>query len=583
MTIICEWCGEKQAFWKEKGKGNVVKYCGDCKEEGMIKGDSRMCEKDGCGRIAFFNFKGEPKGRFCSKHSDEDMIDVKNRKCEKIECRKQPNFNFEGETKGRFCYDHSEEGMVNIVSKKCEKIGCRKQPNFNFEGETKGRFCYDHSEEGMVNIVSKKCEKEGCRKRPSFNFEGEIRGKFCYDHSKEGMICIASRKCEKIGCRKQPSFNFGGELQSKFCYDHSEEGMVNVVSKKCEKEGCRKQPHFNFEGEVRGKFCFKHSKKGMINIIRKKCENDKCRKHPHFNFEEETKGRFCFKHSMKGMMCVTVKKCVFPECKTQAYIGFLFASPSRCDKHRLPNMFNARKLNPKCFHLKCSSPAYYSPPSQTYPTHCQKHAPSNFINLIEKPCKLCTLSYLIPDNQDFCDDCRDFQNPTIRHAKELRIKTILSSSKISILSHDQVPDNSCSKRKPDFIIDCTHFFIILEVDENQHKSYPCECEVGRMIQLHQDFGGTPLVFIRYNPDSYHDHLGKLTKGSNQNPKRERRLITLIAKLQRRTEVPPLSAYYLFYDGDDGVNRRLAMDYLENTVTEIAETMINSRDIDKKDD
>ena len=59
MTIICEWCGEKQAFWKEKGKGNVVKYCGDCKEEGMIKGDSRMCEKDGCGRIAFFNFKGE--------------------------------------------------------------------------------------------------------------------------------------------------------------------------------------------------------------------------------------------------------------------------------------------------------------------------------------------------------------------------------------------------------------------------------------------------------------------------------------------------------------------------------------------
>jgi len=88
------------------------------------------------------------------------------------------------------------------------------------------------------------------------------------------------------------------------------------------------------------------------------------------------------------------------------------------------------------------------------------------------------------------------------------------------------------------------------IDENQHKSYACECEQGRMIQLHQDFGGTPVLFIRYNPDSYKDYEGKIQK---QNKNRETKLIELLKGLNHRTDWNyPLSVYYLYYDGYNNI-------------------------------
>jgi hypothetical protein len=176
-----------------------------------------------------------------------------------------------------------------------------------------------------------------------------------------------------------------------------------------------------------------------------------------------------------------------------------------------------------------------------------------------------------------CQDCRDFSNPVIRHSKELRIKAILEANNIPIAMHDKIPQYACSKKRPDFTIDCNYFFLILEVDENQHQSYACDCEVSRMIQLHQDFGGTPIIFIRYNPDSYTDHLGQIHRGFNQNPKRERRLVELIQKIRRKTEVPgDPSVYYLYYDGDDTVDRLFIMNYTDFSVQEIIEDIENEK-------
>ena len=85
----------------------------------------------------------------------------------------------------------------------------------------------------------------------------------------------------------------------------------------------------------------------------------------------------------------------------------------------------------------------------------------------------------------------------------------------------------------------------MEVDENQHKSYPCECEQTRMIMIHQSFGGTPIIFIRFNPDDYEvDKNQKKVLFTT----RKHMLLKLLNEYNNVKEwVIPLSVVYMFYD------------------------------------
>ena len=67
---------------------------------------------------------------------------------------------------------------------------------------------------------------------------------------------------------------------------------------------------------------------------------------------------------------------------------------------------------------------------------------------------------------------------------------------------DKKIEDGCSKRRPDIICDLGYQIIIIEVDENMHESYDCSCENKRIMQLSQDVGHRPIVFIRFNPDAY---------------------------------------------------------------------------------
>ena len=61
--------------------------------------------------------------------------------------------------------------------------------------------------------------------------------------------------------------------------------------------------------------------------------------------------------------------------------------------------------------------------------------------------------------------------------------------------------------------------IIIEIDENQHNSYDCTCENKRIMELSQDINHRPIIFIRFNPDSYIASNGKIVNscwGINNN-------------------------------------------------------------------
>ena len=68
--------------------------------------------------------------------------------------------------------------------------------------------------------------------------------------------------------------------------------------------------------------------------------------------------------------------------------------------------------------------------------------------------------------------------------------------------HDKKVEDGCSKRRPDLLLDMGYHIIIVEVDENKHTSYDCSCENKRLMELSQDLQHRPIVFIRFNPDSY---------------------------------------------------------------------------------
>ena len=76
---------------------------------------------------------------------------------------------------------------------------------------------------------------------------------------------------------------------------------------------------------------------------------------------------------------------------------------------------------------------------------------------------------------------------------------------------DKKVQDGCSRRRPDLFLDMGSHVIIVEVDENQHTEYDCSCENKRLMEISQDVGHRPIIFIRFNPDDYTDQSGTKVK------------------------------------------------------------------------
>ena len=97
----------------------------------------------------------------------------------------------------------------------------------------------------------------------------------------------------------------------------------------------------------------------------------------------------------------------------------------------------------------------------------------------------------------------------------------------------------------DYQFECGTHLVYVEVDENQHQSYACECEQGRMINLVEQ-RRVPVRWIRYNPDVYEPMKGQRKIKIEQ---REKKLIEYIRwSIKNSLEYGIISnVLYLFYD------------------------------------
>ena len=356
----------------------------------------------------------------------------------------------------------------------CIENDCDKRTSYNLPNKKTGIYCATHKKENMVHVANKKCIEKQCDKQPKFNLRNEKVGIYCKKHAKENMVDVKSKKCLEENCNKQPAYNLPNEKIGVYCKKHSKENMVNVVTKKCLEENCFKQPIFNLPNKKIAIYCKEHAKENMIDVKNKSCLEKNCNKQPNYNLRNEKIGIYCAEHAKENMTDIINKRCLEENCDIRPSYNFSDkVTPIYCNKHKLDNMINIKDN-------KCKNNCGLIP-SKT--NKCKGYCVRCFINLF--PNEKVSKNYKIREVHmtDFIK--KQFKNEILIFDKQT---------------------GGCSKRRPDCYIDKFTHIVIIECDENQHKD--TSCENMRTMELFQDFCNRPMVFIRFNPDTYINKEGK---------------------------------------------------------------------------
>lgn len=80
------------------------------------------------------------------------------------------------------------------------------------------------------------------------------------------------------------------------------------------------------------------------------------------------------------------------------------------------------------------------------------------------------------------------------------VRYIKKNLKIPFKHNTSEPVKECSNRRPDIFFELPKHCVIVEIDENQHKSYQEICECARINEIVNSIGGKSVIFIRYNPN-----------------------------------------------------------------------------------
>lgn len=133
--------------------------------------------------------------------------------------------------------------------------------------------------------------------------------------------------------------------------------------------------------------------------------------------------------------------------------------------------------------------------------HCEFHKEPQEINLIEKECVNCYALHIL-NSSNLCLLCDPIKGIKIKLGKQTKVQDYLDRHKYQYISCDKIINNGvCIKNRPDFLFDCISHYVVLEIDEYQHRDISVNCEIERMKNIAGALG-TPTIFIRYNPDTY---------------------------------------------------------------------------------
>ena len=362
---------------------------------------------------------------------------------------------------------------------KCNAVGCGKRASFNHKDKSKGIYCSNHKLDDMVDVVNKHCIYEGCSYSPSCNLPGNKIRLYCSKHKLENMICVMNTYCQYEGCLTHPNYNLPNKKKGIYCSKHKLDDMIDVKNKRCAFiDGCVKRPNFNYKDQTTGLYCSEHKLENMIDVINKRCLHEGCLSNPSYNLPGNKDRLYCSKHKTENMIDVLNKLCQFDECNKHPSFNYSHKKlPIYCLDHKLDNMIDIK-------HKKCNTVLCEIRSDKKYKGYC-------FTCFI----------HMFPDE------------PNSRNYKT-KEKYITDYIKEKISNVDWVVDrkvyDGCSRRRPDLYLDLGYQVLVVEIDENQHIDYDCSCENKRLMEISQDIGHRPLIFIRFNPDNYVSGENKIT-------------------------------------------------------------------------
>jgi len=223
---------------------------------------------------------------------------------------------------------------------------------------------------------------------------------------------------------------------------------------------------------------------------------------------DETKALFCNTHKLAGMVDVKHKTCIHDECKVRPNDNTAGETKALyCAEHKLAGMVNV--ISPTCIHVGCKVIPNYNKVGEKKALFCNTHKLAGMVNVKDKTCKSDWCFTLVQEKYDgYCLYCYMNLFPDKPVARNYKTKeyAVVEFVKIQFphLSWiaDKIISGGCSKRRPDLLLDFGYQILIIEIDENQHIDYDCSCENKRIMELSQDLGHRPIVFIRFNPDDY---------------------------------------------------------------------------------
>jgi hypothetical protein len=392
----------------------------------------------------------------------------------------------------------------------------------------------------------------------------------CKHHApKNEFFEYSSRLCEVETCRFRASFAPTHESTKPCrCADHKLSTDINWEKKTCATENCDKKPSFAPPGDpaVRCKTC---RIEGDVDVNNKKCDKCKTRQAAAIVAGRETEGM---------RYCLTCAK----------EMGFSYR-------------------NGRSPHCACGRSAMFDEPdtpvnSVRFCGQCRDPSKHIDIKHESRTCVACctTRGSRVHDGHLWCQGCfvKTFPHiPTLRNYKtkqggvedflkerfgdkitmryDQKIERIVpeaaSAGAGGGFVHQEFEDErpcASSGRKPDVLIDMGEWVVIVEVDEGQHKqdSYKSSCENKRTMQIFDDLGRRPTVFIRFNPDNYVDAAGNrvqspwtvdgrtgsaLHVSAENRPVWQTRLDTLAVTLEHAMKTRPMkdiSTVFLYFDG-----------------------------------
>lgn len=498
------------------------------------------------------------------------------------------------------CTEHASKHFYCVVSRDCEFAGengnvCARTAKLAKRGYRIPTHCYRHAPADYESCILRECEIPDCDRTAYFGIMGKTEERHCVIHKKAGETRLSGGLCCEVGCGKNVSERRGIWCTIHTATDTGDTGGGDDTSKKYDKSDksdkgvdvavvIRKEKSAAKKDEVldisvpscKCIICFKQKDEmGNRKMINATWCNEAgirlwCAKHGKENGGKKKiyyPCKLCGKPAKYGDPTTRERLYCDTHCDMEKHINLCKKVPgltNRVRQERKSMMLRMAKDGGEsatvpavvCMVEGCSGKAAEWSVLGKTPTHCTTH---KITGMIMHTADIDVNELMAIANDMEQSNRKEEKSKTRRLAKQQQVREMFDNCGLKYESYDKAANSLCGRERPDFVFGCETHKVIVEVDENQHKRIPNGCELLRMYRVTSYYGGMPVFWIRYNPDSY-KHLKSSDAAMTANRSTEFRLLELVRCVRKAlsAESAPRSnnadygrVMYLFFDQWDG--------------------------------